>query len=301
MLATTASYAACNTSPNDKELINMLILSKAEQFDSLNKYFNEYCYYPDRFKEKNLEIPTYFANSVKSFKIFESRDTDVYQRKNRFGLDMLGYALISDFLIRPLVQDEKEVFDKTVAELKINPVPFTGITPKNREELINYVAPKYVGQTYFKRDIFDLNPVYYSVITNNPKVLKLLAPSSTALVTTNKSQVSPVHYFFAPHYKDSTTVNDNDMREINDYLLTKINTQTIDRLAFYGPKTITFFELAEVMKEYNMDLYNKLKTSKNFRVRPQILNPNYQEVLKKDILMILDFKNTISREKEHLT
>lgn len=296
MLPVFSVYANCDSNLNKKELTNISILSKSEQFGELDKYLNRYCYLPEKFKEIGQETPNFYSNSVSSFKIFESRDQDIYQRKSKFGQDMLGYSMISNFLIRPLQPDEVEIFNNTQKELKFTPVKYNGIDAKNKTELINYVMPRYVGQTYTKKDVFDLSPVYYSVITNNPKVFKSLSPSLTALITTNKSQIAPIHQFFGPLYPDGS----RDITELNDLLLSKINLQTIDKLAFYNPKTITFFELAEIMKDYNMDLYNKLKASKNFRVRPEIMNPKLQEVFRKDILMLLDLKKSIDMEKEHL-
>lgn len=298
-VATCSSLSYAQNSckqPNKDENIATLIFSKAEQTQALGNFLQKYCYSPDSFHPLGMEIPSFYSSTLEQLKIFMDRDPILLSRKNKWNQDMLSQVMIDNFLLRPLEADELAVLRQDLSKYGYKETPYVGISESSRRQILDYILPSINLNSIKDRDLFGMNSLAYSVITVEPKVFAKINPTTASLFMQLNWGVTPVHLFFAPHYREN--LSPADLSQLNDLLLKKAPPSTLGALGAYRPKSLTYYDFAEIMKEYNPDLYDKIKSSKGFKVSEKYKNPEEAKKMKEELLKDVDFKIIFASKKD---
>lgn len=129
---------------------------------------------------------------------------------------------------------------------------YTLFDEKENNKIIAFLSKQYDESYTSFVDGMGNTPTAYAILTNNPIVLKdrfSHIDGSSILYRGNRNRVTPLHLLFSPEVKSK------DMTVINDLIMQNIENYKIKGVMYHG---VNYLQFATIMKENNMDLYNKL-------------------------------------------
>lgn len=270
------------------------VLAKGTQVAALSHVLSKYCYNINSYQNQGMEIPTFYSTSISQFKILNPKDREFLKVKTVYGQNIVSEVLLAKLIFKPLDSGESKFMAETLKGIKVAESPY--VSPS--QEYVDYIINNYKSDlstlSVRDKDYFGENIISYSIIGVSPTVLKNLSFSPTLLFVNNNYSVAPIHYLFAPHY---TLNNDQYLPELNDFILSKVNMSTLPKLGQFKTESLSFFEYAYIMREYNPDLYAKLETRIKSRMRYKFLDDKFANKVKEKILKTADFKVLFDHQK----
>lgn len=267
-------------------------LAGASQNTALRKYLKDYCFDPAFISSKNLDNIAFYIYDLDLLNEYSKIDKNFYSTKNRLNRNLLSNVMISHLFPAPMSGAEYEkkriVMADGLKQYSLKEEPYKKLTLDSYNSIIDLYTKNIPTNILLEDDVVSLNSLDYSIITVNPRVFQKINPNFITLIKPDSYSNPPIYYFFAPKYPFEKSDSDNE--KLNNLLMSKVNQQTIGKLVKYKRFGLSFYEFAEIMKDNNLDLYNKLKNSPNFMVRDHFKDPKIQEDIRSKINEELDLK-----------
>lgn len=274
--------------------------ARGTQYDTLKFILDNYCYDSTYFKNtETLGVnkgglnPAFWQSEYRTFRLFAREDPNIYTDLNRLDMPLISSVLLSKFLIKKMdtVNDAgKLIFLDQATTFANKPIsPFVFYSYKEYQLILADVLNGTKRPLFFHYDKIQGNSLVYALITNSSYAFNFIAPTSKELALKNNTNVKIAHYLFSPIYE----VGNPASREYLSIYLSKeeFSLRNINTLYYYDPLSISFYEYAEIMKEYNPELYKSLSERSDFKIREYFKNTENTSNLKESILEKIRFEN----------
>lgn len=273
--STTFAQTPSCKEPSKDDNLALLIFSKSQQNQGINTLLNAFCYKTEFFESNKFLPPYFFAKDLQTLKLYQEKGVKINSGTSPYGQDLLSYILINHVLYEKNDEEQKELLTKSAKRfnLKVEKYDDSPISGTNRESVLKYLSENY-NRALAPKDIFSNTAVSYAILTLEPQVLQNIIKDSPtlSLLRKNKYGISPVHLAFATKYPQDKSVVQKNNAEINDMIVKNIELKHIGSLTI---NNVQFFDFVELMKENNIDLYEKLKKKFKFNSNVSKLQPQF--------------------------
>lgn len=291
-----ASNMNCiTTKQSDYDKISLLTL--IENNKQLDNILSSYCIdYETIFNKINLPM------TLDNFKVFEKNNANIFNIKDKVTSNnllskfLIAYNFDSKYFIEDSIlkfneEQKKNLYyfyksyfpedKRNMKELEF----YIKNKKQEKEDIINYIASKISIKNLLMRDNIGNTSLSYVIITNNFKILDKTFVSkiyeNTILTQKNLEGYNSLHFMFSPNLKNKNTI------ELNKKIIDVLTEKNIKMSDF---PSLTYFEYAEIMKENNIDFYNKIKEKFKFTINNSNKNA---EKIKTIINDKLDYKKKL--------
>ena len=255
----------------DYNVLNFAVLS--DDLSVVSSLLKSYCYNINLYKNASKLPPFFLSKNLEMLKLFENKKTDLLSFKEKStGMDYFSFMLIHHTREEKL--DKKE--EKASIDLIKTYVPSDksyslepNISIENQNKIIKYLAEVQKKSYVQNKDMYGNSALNYAILTGRYDLLSDLIGSSSnniKLFIKNKDSIAPIHLAFAMnHIADKNPEVKKEMMErTNDQIIKMLDKNKIVLANF---KELSLFDFAEMMKDNNPDLYNKLKLKFNFNAK----------------------------------
>lgn len=291
-----SSIAEANTcyQPNLEAGKALLVFSLTNQQDLVADLLNNFCFKNQEFENYKLTSPFFFSQNISMLKLYQNGKFDILNDKNKDGRDFLSELLLRKKDFPVIDQQERDIFNQAIDFYKIknHAISNQPMNVAKFNELLEYVAKLYSTNNVQHTDLFGNNDLDYAIMTERPNIVKILLSNNQNiyLFQKNKNNLPAIYFLFAPKEPFEKSQEKENLKELNEIALKNLNPIFISQLN-YGD--LTFFDIAHLLKDNNIDFYNDLKKEYHFKLTPLsdnlkqeiyqklMYNLNYQEKLKK--------------------
>lgn len=188
----------------------------------------------------------------------------------------LNRDFFSDLLLREVNKVEREkIFKKEDPEIRqrISKVDVNNLLNKSWKpseedynKLLNFVGSSYYNNSTNLKDNKGEYAINYVILANKPELIKYsytVFTGKKAWTIKNNNGFSALHFMFSPSLKNK------DVKKLNDLMLKEVPVSYLinTNLLLGTGKTFDYFQFAELMKNNNPDLYQKLKNMYKFEIK----------------------------------
>lgn len=271
------SPSNCMTSMDDPDMMDLALLAKVNNVQGMERVLKSKCF--DTGKEKDYFV-YYMSKSAEALTLLEKFDrnqnyTDYLKTFEKSDRQLLSEAMVAPLYYVSVLEDMKQenknpdVFIKKYGmskeDLLKNDKPI--LDEVVREKFLKYIAEQTVKKTLITKDTIDFNAYAYAIYLSEPTVLEVLlknAISKRDMTVKNVHEIAPIHFAFAPKVfvGSDEKINEEKLKKTNDLIVEHLDKKYISLLSI---RTIPFWTYAELYKNNNLDLYNKLKAKHNFK------------------------------------
>lgn len=258
---------------------NVLVLATAlNRADLMQKLTSKYCYDLGNFNFNRIDKPhpiffspnatflTYYLQTSRNF---------IDLKEPESGLDILSYLLVIPYSSHNVTDNNKkneimkEVFpydnhinvswfSDLYQTLDNRKGKYTNLAVwNNYQNMIDVLAGYYQNLLTLPQDSKGNSPLNYAILTNQFVVVnEILKGPYYNFYKKNADGFTPFHLAFAEKfYFGQDVIKEQDIILINNLLIEQFKPE---RTAFLDIQDVTFNEFMELMKENNMDLYDKI-------------------------------------------
>lgn len=254
------------------EYISLNSAIALQQSELKKTLLSKYCFKLDYYVDNKIVPSVFFAHNANDIKLFTDQRIDLSSYKSgRYQLDLLSHVLLRLNLDLHIPNDEKNMLynlgKQYLPNLSKESFNNKAISYSEYSDLLSAIVTNYNTSYHLPLNIQNNSPLAYAIIANEPKVLNDLVNTNTNrktfLYRKNKAGIAPIHLAFAnkrPFMKNNQQENTNLVNSI------LVNNLSQDKINYLNLENISFFELAEIFKNENIDFYNKLQNKFHFSV-----------------------------------
>ena len=289
----TFANASCYQ-PNIEAGKALMVFSLTNQKDLVGDFLQNFCFNSQEFKNYKVTPPYFWAQDVGMLKLYQNGNFDILNDKNKDGRDFLSSLLLRNKNFPNINQSEINIFNSSINFYKIKNHSISN-KPMNVEkfnQLLAYVANLYASNNIQHTDLFGNNDLDYAIITERPNIVKILLSNNQNIYLFQKNQndLPAIYFLFAPKYPFDKEKEKEHLKELNEIALKNLNPLFISQLN-YG--NLTFFDIAHLLKDNNIEFYNALKKQYHFKLTP--INEQTKQMIYQRLMSNLDYQEKLKK------